>query len=377
MLNSQQHAMPPGQQPNQGASGSITSPQSKTYKGLQLGFSYSHMTQDMREIYFAMTPAERAEYQRRTRDLRAKEDTEFKATVSETDRIVEEIKIDTTNIKTGVQQVLEKLDKQKKPVSPGNQPDKKEEDKKDSWLVRTANKIRKHNAKIDAKLEAVKYIVSSIADRAGQIIKWLPTLWVMLATLVRALEDLWTEIILPKIEKYVSPVFNKLKSGFDTLKGKVDQFLKNVQPILSEIKHYLFPSKGKLDTVEEIRASHNAHRDRENLRIAYKQLQELKDQHGDIVRFQGKNYTKQDRDRFIELYSETIIPTLKKRALQSAEAAHVTLTGLSKFEPKDTSVVDNTGDVIVEQENITIQNIDSSTTVTNNVYPMSDTLQHN
>ena len=374
MLNSQQHAMPPGQQPNpgQGAPGSITSPQSKTYKGIPLGYSYSHMTQDMREIYFTLTPDERAEYQRRTRELRIKEDTEFKATVSETDRIVEEIKVDTTDIKVGVQQILEKLDKQPKPVTPEPQPDNKEKEKEKeedkSWIVRVADKLRKHNAKIDAKIEAIKYIVSSLADRAGQIVKWLPTLWIMLATLVRALEDLWKEVILPKIEEYISPGFRKLMNTLKSVKEKLMNTLKSVKEKIDKVAEDLSTKAPTAYNAEvgNLHATKDVDKYVSNS-LAKADEEAKKGGFFNKVKSVGRKILAwnlaYERDKAMLGYTQSWATA---RAINVATKPEV-----HKVEPQDTSVVTNTGDVIVEEQNVIVNNNNVNNYNTNNNYTNS------
>lgn len=235
----------------------LSHPQENVLYGLPVGYHYSHMSQDMRNVYVGLSLDERKHYNDVSRSAYSYEEKAFKSVVNEIKTDTSEIKVvetaqstDIKAIKDDVAKALNGINNLNKPLTPAvptpndNQPQPTQDntivldkldridEKIDAQSANTAQQVltmrnelrrqleeeeKKRKAKQDTILNTIKETKSkalAYIKIATDFFKFLtshiPQIWVMLATYIRALEDFWLRFLIPKVKGWFEAKFGPI-----------------------------------------------------------------------------------------------------------------------------------------------------------------------
>lgn len=211
----------------------------KKYGGIDLGLSYSNMTAETRKKYRAMSDEERAEYNRLTREMRTKQSKGFATSIETTEKTMTAMNGKVDNVDTKVTEVSGKVTAidgnvteihtivvEDKPIIAQTDQnvreilnalgrldakvDEMDNQRSQEVIVQTA---RENEEKEREKEEAKGYKawlgekLSKLGGILKDIVNYFPLLWVLAASIVRGLEELWKNVLLP----HFGPTINAIQ----------------------------------------------------------------------------------------------------------------------------------------------------------------------
>lgn len=225
---------------------------SEKFGGLDLGLSYSSMTAETRKKYRAMSDEERAEYNRLTREMRTKQSKGFAMSIETTEKTMTAMNSKVDNVDTKVTEVSGKVTAmdgnvteihtivvEDKPVIAQTGQNVREilnalgrldakvaemENKRSQEAVVQTARENEEKAKAEEDAKGYKAWISEKLSKVGgflkDIINYFPLLWVIAASIVRGVEELWKNVLLP----YFGPAINAIQDATKKIARVYDFF---------------------------------------------------------------------------------------------------------------------------------------------------------